>query len=270
MNSQESKNPQKFRRSSGNNMLLGLFVVVGGFLLLLHQLDFVLLPHWLFSWPMFLVAFGLLIGAKHRFAGAGWLVMVLVGTFFLLDSMTSYHWQLHRFGWPIAIIILGMFLLFKAVMKPSHGDYDRRGRHSRRWGYDTNPTSGGDSTDEKKNDMSGFGEDFIDVTNVFGGTKKRIFSKNFYGGDITNFFGGTDLDLTQADITKEGIATVDITQIFGGVKLIVPANWTIKSEMTTVLGGFDDKRMNITQPTEKKVLVLTGTCIFGGVEIKSY
>jgi predicted membrane protein len=269
MNQQDSNSPQKFRRSSSGNLLLGLIVLVGGFLLLLRQLDFLFFPHWVFSWPMILIVLGLLIGAKHRFEGAGWLVMILVGSFFLLDRVTSYHWQLYQYGLPIGIIILGLFLLFRGVMKPSPGGYDGTGKSSGRWGYDPNRASG-DPTSDERNGTAGSGEDFIDITNVFGGTKKRIFSKSFYGGDITNFFGGTDLDFTQADITGSGVATLDVTQIFGGVKLIVPANWTIRSQMTTLLGGFDDKRMNVAPPTEKKVLVLTGTCIFGGVEIKSY
>ncbi len=270
MNQQESNNPQKFRRSSSGNMLLGLIVLIVGFLLLLRQLDFVIFPHWIFSWPMILIVIGLLVGAKEGFKGVGWLVLVLVGTFFLLDRITHFHWELYRFGLPLGIIILGLFLLFRAVMKPSYGSHGHQRRDPRRWGYDTKGTSPESETDEKKSDMNSFGEDFIDVTNLFGGTKKRILTKNFYGGDITNFFGGTDLDFTQADIQKDGVATLDVTQIFGGVKLIVPANWTIKSEMTVILGGFDDKRMNVAQPTEKKILLLTGTCIFGGVEIKSY
>jgi len=218
---------------------------------------------------MLLIVMGLIIGAKQRFTGVGWLVMILVGTFFLLDDITGYHWHLYRYGLPVGIIIVGFFLLFKAVMKPSYGQSGQYSRDPRHRGF---TTESGTETDEKKSNMNSFGEDFVDITNLLGGTKKRIFSKNFYGGDITNFFGGTDLDFTQADMKNNSVAMLDITQIFGGVKLIVPANWTIKSEMTTILGGFEDKRTNLGSQTEdsNKVLMISGTCIFGGVEIKSY
>jgi predicted membrane protein len=112
-------------------------------------------------------------------------------------------------------------------------------------------------------------EEYVDSTSVFGGAKKNIISKNFKGGDLVNIFGGTELDLTRADFT--GTATIELTTIFGGTKLIVPSNWTIKSEAVTIFGGLEDKRntQNLTDSTEK-ILLLKGTVIFGGIEIKSF
>ena len=83
-------------------------------------------------------------------------------------------------------------------------------------------------------------------------------------------FGGADIDLSQADF--ENTITLEITQVFGGTKLIVPANWEIKSETVTILGSIEDKRnvqpkLNDEAP---KVLVIIGTTVFGGIEIKSF
>lgn len=60
--------------------------------------------------------------------------------------------------------------------------------------------------------------------------------------------------------------------MFGGTKLIVPANWEIKSEIVTVIGNMEDKRPASPKLGEGsgKVLVLTGTTVFGGIEISSY
>lgn len=265
MNTQESTNPKRNRNNTGH-LILGLVVIALGFGLLLDKLDIVFFPHWVFSWPMILIAIGLAIGAKQNFTGGGWLVMVLVGTFFLLDQITPYHWHLYRYGLPVGIIIVGLFILFRSVMRSS--DPDRNSwRHSRReWQQGTNDSANATSDQPRIN-----GEDFFDITNFFGGTKKRIFSKDFKGGDIVNFFGGTDLDFTQADIKDGSVATLDVTQVFGGVKLIVPANWTVKSDMVSILAGFDDKRSNVqTTDGSRKVLRIDGTCILGGVEIKSY
>ena len=112
-------------------------------------------------------------------------------------------------------------------------------------------------------------DDFIDSTNIFSGTKKVILSKNFKGGDIVNIFGGSEIDLSQADMTSP--AVLEVTAIFGGATLIVPSNWAIKSEAVTIFGGIGDKRKITTMPeSPTKTLVLKGTMIFGGMEIKSY
>ena len=97
-----------------------------------------------------------------------------------------------------------------------------------------------------------------------------MISKNFKGGDLVNIFGGTELDLSQADFT--GTAIIDLTTIFGGTKLLVPSNWSLRSEGTvTIFGGIEDKRrMQTITETPDKTLVLQGTVIFGGIEIKSF
>jgi len=112
-------------------------------------------------------------------------------------------------------------------------------------------------------------EDFVDSTSIFGGAKKNIISKTFKGGDIVNIFGGTELDLTQADFT--GTAIIELTTVFGGTKLIIPSNWSIKSDAVIIFGGIEDKRkMQTLSENAEKTLVLKGTVIFGGIDIKSY
>jgi predicted membrane protein len=116
------------------------------------------------------------------------------------------------------------------------------------------------------------GDDVLDSVSIFGGVKKSILSKEFKGGEIVNIFGGAELDFTQADIN--GIVVIDITQIFGGVKLIVPPHWQVTSDIAAIFSGFDDKRFNKhnlqSPPNNNKLLVLKGTSIFAGVDIRSY
>jgi len=113
------------------------------------------------------------------------------------------------------------------------------------------------------------GDDVIDSTSIFGGVKKMITSKDFKGGEIVCFMGGAEYNLSQADIT--GPISIDIMQVFGGTKLIVPPHWEIKTETVAIFAGIEDKRP--VQPgafDPNKILVLKGTTIFGGIEIKSY
>jgi len=59
--------------------------------------------------------------------------------------------------------------------------------------------------------------------------------------------------------------------MFGGTKLIVPEDWEVKSDALSLFGGFSDKRQE--QPTNsevKKILLVKGIVLFGGVEVKNF
>jgi len=97
-----------------------------------------------------------------------------------------------------------------------------------------------------------------------------ITTNNFRGGKITALFGGSKIDLTKAQLAP-GKNILDVFCMFGGSTLIVPENWNMKIEVTSVLGGFSDKR-HIRQDTVKDVgkeLIIRGFVMFGGGELKS-
>ena len=209
-------------------------------------------PAWVFDWHMGLIAFGLFIGIRHNFRGGAWLILLLVGGIFLLkDIFPEFSFKTI---WPIVLIVVGAFIIL---------------RPRRRWKFDGTKRTEGASDSFFSEDVDYTKDDFVDSTSIFGGAKKIIISKNFKGGDLVNIFGGTELDLSQADFT--GIAAIELTTIFGGTKLLVPSNWSVKSEAVTIFGGIEDKRrmQQITEPTEK-ILLIRGTVIFGGIEIKSF
>lgn len=228
----------------------GVFILLVG-LAALMKASFTDLPDWLFSWPSFLIVFGFFIGIRHNFRGVAWFIMMVVGGVFLYERIIP-GLELRRYMWPLALIIVGLFF----IIRPRRQNWV--------------------NMHEKKNDDADSGkpgnwseEDFVDSTSIFGGAKKNIISKSFKGGDLVNIFGGTDLDLTQADFT--GTAVIELTTIFGGTKLIIPSNWSIKSDAVIIFGGIEDKRkMPAVNENPDKVLVLKGTVIFGGIDIKSY
>lgn len=113
-------------------------------------------------------------------------------------------------------------------------------------------------------------EDYLDSVSIFGGVEKNIVSKDFKGGEVTTFFGGSSINMSQADIKDK--AVLELTQVFGGAQLIIPSNWKLSSEVVSVFGGIEDKRAyHKDQGTEPvKTLILRGTSVFGGIEIKSY
>lgn len=248
----------------------GLLVVATGSLFLAKELG-VEIPDWVFTWKVFLIAVGLLIGIKHNFRHAGWFFMMVIGGAFLLSDLYPTM-AIKQILWPSLLILVGLAIMFKPRRKHRHKwermherfHHRRYGRHGH-YGHHGNPFECG--TNMVGTDTS---EDYIDSTTFMAAVKKNVLSKNFKGGDITNVFGGTELNLTQADFT--GKATLDLTNVFGGTKLLVPANWEIHSDLVSAFGNIEDKRpvQPNTSGEAPKILVLKGTTFMGGIEIKSY
>lgn len=226
------------------------------------------LPAWLYSWQCLLIAIGLFIGFRKGFKDGGWFVPVLIGTVFLLNEY-FVNGELHKHMWPLILIIVGAFFIFRAGRMKIGNKYQKDWLEKKTTGYGTvtQPETVTPVTEE----AGPYGaDDYISITSIFGGTEKTILSKNFKGGNMVNIFGGSEVSFTQADIN--GTAVLDVTCIFGGATLIVPSHWVVKSEAVTIFGGIGDKRKNITPLNEggSKALIIKGTVLFGGLEIKSF
>jgi len=233
----DNKDPHRSHRG-----FAGILVVIVGAFLLMRQMD-VELPYYLFNIGPILIAIGIYIGVRSNFRNWTWAIVGGFGLLILISKVVGF--SIGQLIWPLIIISVGLVLIFKP--KRDHDTW-------RNWG---------------KMSEENTGNDFFDSTAIFGAIKKNIISKNFKGGDLTTIFGGADINLGQADIN--GQAVIDMTHIFGGSKIIVPADWTIKTDdVVCVFGGLDDKRRNLGPADPNKVLVLHGTCIFGGIDIKSY
>ncbi|MCW3463588.1 cell wall-active antibiotics response protein [Chitinophaga nivalis] len=260
----------------------GLILIIIGACLLLKRLDLDI-PYWVFSWQMIVIGIGLLVGIQHGFRGGAWLIMVLIGGIFLAGDILHWPYNTARFIWPVVLIVVGVVVLIKRNnvfddtkgngIFGGHGDY----------GDDYHDDSHRDDAKKKADEYqyqyrsrwydgkSMSNEDSINTTAIFSGLDRVVVSKDFKGGFVTSIFGGSDINFMQADIN--GTAVLDITAIFGGCEIVVPSHWTIKlDDLTTIMGGIEDKRpMELLKAADKdKVLVLKGTCVCGGVEIKSY
>jgi hypothetical protein len=235
-----------FRRGSVRmeaNIPAGLILLAVGGVLLARQLG-VIFPAWLISWESLVIVIGLFVGIKSRFQNFGWLILVGIGTFFMLDD---FYPAMRNFVWPVVIIAIGLLI----ILRPH--------RPKKNLIIAEEPVL--TDAEEAK-------EDVIDMACVFGSTKKIVLSKNFKGGEVVCVFGGAEINLTQADFAN--IVKIEVVAIFGGAKLVVPANWEIRSETAAVFGGIDDKREIIAIANPEKTIFLEGTVIFGGVEISSY
>lgn len=250
-NEQEMENRMRGSRIGG-----GIFLLIAGILLLAYKMG-APIPGWLFTWPVLLIALGLLSGFKSRFHNPGSFILILIGGIFLVDQ-TVPGVDLHNYIAPIVLISLGILFIVRPRGR-SCGRY-RRDRWVRPGFSGFEPAT----TDETKDK-----EEYIDVHAVFGGVKKNVQSKNFKGGEIVCFMGGAEISFMQADIQHPVV--LEINNVFGGTKLIIPGNWEVKIEVSATFGGVEDKRSfhNAVPDAEKKI-ILRGSCVFGGIEINNY
>ncbi len=254
-NNQEGDNRMRSFNNSGK-VLSGLIVVAVGSVLLANKLG-AEIPRWVISWEVLLICIGFYIGAKHSFRNWGWMIPVLVGSVFLLDHIVP-DLNFRPYIWPVAIIAAGLFIIFNPRCMSGARWSNREWRNT------------GMGTSRESNKSYGDAEDYLDSVSVFGGIEKNIVTKDFKGGEVTTFFGGSSINMSQADIKDK--AVLELTQVFGGAQLIIPANWKLISEVVSVFGGIEDKRVFQKDQSSEggKTLILKGTSVFGGIEIKSF
>jgi predicted membrane protein len=239
----------------------GLLIVVIGTLFLARELG-AELPQWLFSWKTLLIGIGLVMGFKHRFRNFRWLIPVTIGAVFLGLELSAIPIS-KQLLWPVLAIIIGLFIMFKPRRKYKYRQWKRwQHHHGHHYNYDKYGKYDWCSTENTS-------DDYLNSTVIFGSIEKSIISKDFKGGEIEVVFGGAEINLSQADIAEK--ATLEVTQVFGGTTLVIPSNWEIKSELTSILGSIEDKRA--VQPnatSSNKILMLKGTIVCGGIDIKSF
>ena len=291
-------------RKSGR-IWAGLFLVLVGAVLVLDQMGFPL-PDWLFNWHAFLIGLGLFIGFRHNFRGGFWLILILIGAAFEFQD----HYpkiEMHRYILPGILILIGiMFVLNPGRHGSPNQWHDKQWKaqwkaqvkqdwRARKWGYHVGPrpdqfgpnpgpggtpgSGGTPGTSSGPGEQTGTtatgpaytgysSEDYIDSTTFFGGVHKKIVSKNFKGGEVVTIMGGTEIDLSQADFT--GTVKLDVVQIMGATKIIVPAHWEVRTDVTAIFAGFEDKRQQPSINNPDKVLVIDGTSLMGGIELRNF
>ncbi|OOG75556.1 LiaI-LiaF-like domain-containing protein [Algoriphagus sp. A40] len=277
-----------FKKSNNDGNIAFGFIILGiGIILLLKKVG-IFIPGWVLTWPMILIAIGTFAIIKHEFKSFFGFFMLFFGTYFLLKNEFDFEFGISQYIWPLGLIALGVYLITQRNREnrviadirnnwqanKSSGTFKSSSVEDAKVVGDDAGTSSFNSSQSTGD--SGFtrttGTSFADRLNidaVFSGVNRKLMTKNFQGGKITTAFGGVDLDLTQADFN--GVVTVQIDIIFGGVKLIVPPHWDIRTEVSNIAAGIEDKRYFRDGGVDpSKVVVLKGTILFGGLEIKSY
>ena len=238
----EEQTPQ-FRKSGRAHLLLGIILMGIGLFLIADLTDIIpwRLRDVLFTWQALLIFLGIVFLSQREGKATG-LILIAVGSFFLLPRFFDLPHYWRSLFWPSILILIGVIIIFTT------------GRRGSVFGHQRKIT----------------GENFLDDVAIFGGGDRVINSQSFKGGKITNIFGGSKYDMTKARLAP-GKNYLDVVMIFGGSKLIVPDEWDVKVEVTSIFGGFSDKRVKtIVVRDPEQVLVVRGTTLFGGGDIVNY
>lgn len=174
-------------------------------------------------------------------------IIIAVGVLMLLDLILPF--DVWKGLFPVLIIAVGLLVLVPAV---------RLGRRGR-W------RSSGATDDDSR----------VNATSILGGVTERSRSKDFLGGHLTAFMGGVVVNLREAEVIEKP-ARIDVSAIMGGVEIFVPDHWFVKTDVTPIMGGVDEKRTAIRNSHDDEDdplddlpdLVVGGTVLMGGVEIK--
>ena len=244
--------------NTNGRIWLGIILVVLGGLFLLDNFGFPWfygfdIRHLVFSWHSIFLIVGIVLIVNHKDNFLGY-IFAGIGAFGMLRHLPFF--SEYDFGdlWPIIFLFAGLWLILR-----------KNGKHSI-----SNPpfTAEGQSQREQHTKYSSQHFDSLDEVSVFNSIHRVIISDNFRGGNITTIFGSTKLDLTQAKLAPvENV--LELTTLFGGANIRVPQNWKVILNVTSIFGGFDDKRFAHynNEETSEGILIIKGVTLFGGGEL---
>ena len=230
--------------STRGHKTFGLALLALGVLFLLENFTDWDFP-WGEWWPVILIVMGVGNLVRKDNSWVGGTVLIVLGGLFLLDTLDIWSYTIGDIWrlWPVVLILIGVKILF-----------------ARR------KSSSPSNSLPHLEDQSSPGE--LNITSVFGSNHRKITDQALAGGQVVSVFGSTEIDLREAALA-DGEATLEVTAVFGGAAIRIPHHWTVDQQITNFFGGVDDKRDSSPSPGAAGRLTLTGTAVFGGIELKS-
>lgn len=234
------------RTPLGKTNAPGVLLVLFGIAFFLHNFD--LIPsdveYYLFNWRGVLLLVGIVFLSIKPNKVPG-IIMVSIAVFLIstrvVQDYFGHYVSFREVFWPALMIVVGFALL---ANRKKERDFF---------------TSGASSRDE------------LHDTSIFGGGDVVVRSSEFRGGKVTAIFGGSSYDLTQSQLA-DGTNYLEMFAMFGGHTFVVPSDWDVQVEITSIFGGFCDRRKHIrtAEVQSQGVLHLKGIVLFGGGELKNF
>lgn len=257
-------------RGHGHGGIVGGVILAGiGVVLLLQNLGIPYFEDLERFWPVILIVVGIAQAARSMgMGGRVWGgVVIAVGVLFLLSNFGVIHGDWHLL-WPAILILVGLGMLARAIDRQSYGGSapGASAAQARKFGDDLKERIVSDIHAR----IPFASVDHLSEWAVFGGTRRRVNSQDFQGGEAFAMFGGVEIDLRPAATTREEVL-IEVNAIFGGVEVRVPESWDVLVRGAGIFGGYEDETMDSRVATDGKRprLVVNGFAVFGGVTVKN-
>ena len=190
--------------------------------------------------------------------------MLFIGGFFMIPKIVpGLDGQFVHIYWPLLLIGAGIVILLQRMLYPRWGfeSWERKWhrhehRHHSSRHYDKSKWEGYTPT-------GGFSKN-----SVFGSGDHIVLDPEFKGGELNAVFGGITLDLRRTNLPV-GETILEVNAVFGGITIYVPSDWFVETHLDAVFGGFQDNRMPKEPLDTTRKLIISGSCVFGGGELRN-
>jgi len=255
--------------SPEKHLFSGVVFVIIGFLFLLGNMGLVDLDYVVRFWPVLLIALGAfrIVEARDDFAQSSGIFWVVIGGFLLMGTLGILRLAFHQL-WPVLLIGLGALMLWRSVLAKRYRESDDAGSPGPPPPLGSSGPAVSAGFTDTGTTSSTSSNSLLNATAILGASQHRINSQDFRGGEATAILGGCNIDLHSASITAPHEPVIKVFALFGGIEIRVPDDWTVVSEVESILGGFDASKA-MSPKVDSKRVIIRGSVMFGGVEVKN-
>jgi predicted membrane protein len=260
------------RWSPSRHLFSGIVFVTIGVAFLLGNMGLMNVNYVFRFWPVILIAAGALklVESRDDFAHSSGIFWIVVGGLFLMGSMGILRVAFRDF-WPVVLIGLGALLLWRsAFIKRQPRTFDSRPAGPSSFTTEEPGAAGaeaGHAPPAPAASSPASSDSIVSAMAILGAVQRRNNSQDFRGGNVTAFMGGCEIDLRSAGISGENEPVLDVFAMWGGIEIRVPPEWTVVSHVDPILGGYEDNTRPPKEPSKR--LIIRGTVIMGGIEVKN-
>ncbi|MBR5424727.1 MAG: hypothetical protein IK108_11995 [Clostridia bacterium] len=220
-----------------HGILLGLVLIALGVYWVLRVIEIIPADFTLFFdgwWTLFIIV-PCVIALFSKGDKALPAIGLAVGAAMLLAEQEVITWtQLKNMILPVLVVVLGLFLLLRALITGKHGS----------------------ATDPALSDNR--------VSAVFGNRLADLSGSDFNGGTVTAVFGTAVLDLSRAMLKPD--AEIRVRAVFGSVEVRLAGNTAVRFHIVPLFGGVSDRRAD-KPDNNAPALHVSGTVTFGSVSV---
>ena len=221
-----------------SNILWGIVLVAAGVLFALNALGITNIDVFFDGWWTLFIIIPCAIGLFTEREKTGNIIGLVIGLALLLSCLNVISFGLlWKLLVPAVIIVVGIKLVLGGLM--------------------------GNKANELLAKMKENGNDPRVGCATFSGCDMCFDGEVFNGAELIATFGGVECDLRKAVIEQD--CAIKVSAIFGGIDILVPEHVNVKVNSTSVFGGISNKT---TGKKDAVTIHVSGTCLFGGVEIK--